>query len=189
MADFLGMEECPRGQVVKKLWEYIKANKLQDPKDGRRIVFDDKFKVLFGDNGRRKSMNMLQMNKLLSRHVKIDDRVEGDVDNKKGGRSTKVAKIKELGTGKPKIQATSTNRAETKRKDFILSPEMQAFVGAETMSRPDIVKKMWEHVKEHDLQDPADLRYILSDDALENLTGEARFQGFSFMKLVKDHIS
>ena len=207
MAEFLDMEECSRGQVVKKLWEYIKANKLQDPKDGRRIVFDEKFAVLFGDNGKRKSMNMLQMNKLLSRHVKIDD---SDVVPRSGGggggRGKRVKKAATEVVGEKKSKApvcvqkskapSSGDRspgggsAETKKAHPLLelSPEMQAFVGAEKMSKQEIVTRFWDHVKEHELQDPEDRRYILSDDALEHLTGESRFEGFSFMKLVKDHI-
>ena len=69
MSEFLGMEECARGQVVKKLWEYIKAHKLQDPKNGQRIILDDKLKILFPG---RKFVTMFNMNKLLSSHVYID---------------------------------------------------------------------------------------------------------------------
>jgi len=69
MSEFLGMEECARGQVVKKLWDYIKTQKLQDPKNGRRIILDDKLKTLFPG---RKFVTMLNMNKLLDSHVYID---------------------------------------------------------------------------------------------------------------------
>jgi hypothetical protein len=65
MAAFLQMERCPRTQVVKKLWEYIKANNLQDPKDRRRVLLDDKMKTIFPG----KSVNMFSMQKLLSKHV------------------------------------------------------------------------------------------------------------------------
>ena len=53
-------------QVVKKLWEYIKAHGLQDPKDKRVIVFDDRLKTLF--TGTR--CNMFKLQKQLSKHCK-----------------------------------------------------------------------------------------------------------------------
>jgi len=68
MSAFLGMERCPRTQVVKKMWEYIKANNLQDPKDKRRVLLDDKMKTIFPG----KSINMFTMQKHLSKHVFID---------------------------------------------------------------------------------------------------------------------
>lgn len=65
MSAFLGMKTCARTEVVKKLWEYIKANNLQDPKDRRRILLDDKMKTIFPGS----SVNMFSMQKYLSRHV------------------------------------------------------------------------------------------------------------------------
>lgn len=65
MSSFLGMESCPRTQVVKKLWEYIKSNNLQDPKNRRKIILDDKLKTIFPG----KSINMFSMQKHLSKHV------------------------------------------------------------------------------------------------------------------------
>jgi hypothetical protein len=55
----------PPPQVVKKLWEYIKANELQDPRDRRRIILDARLATIFPG----KAVNMLTMNKHLSRHV------------------------------------------------------------------------------------------------------------------------
>jgi len=68
MATFLGLERCPRTQVVKKLWEYIKSNDLQDPKDRRRVLLDDKLKTIFPG----KSITMFTMQKHLSKHVFVD---------------------------------------------------------------------------------------------------------------------
>lgn len=47
---------------------------------------------------------------------------------------------------------------------------------------------MWDYVKENNLQDPENKQFILSDEKLLKLTGEKRFQGFSFLKLIKDQI-
>ena len=55
-------------QVVKRLWEYIKANNLQNPEDRRQILLDDKLKTIFPGN----SVQMFKMNKHLSKHCKVD---------------------------------------------------------------------------------------------------------------------
>ncbi len=66
LAAVVGEGTMPRGQVVSKVWEYIKANKLQNPKDGREILADDKLKKVFGKD----SVTMFEMNKLLAQHLK-----------------------------------------------------------------------------------------------------------------------
>jgi chromatin remodeling complex protein RSC6 len=53
--------------VVKKLWAYIKKHDLQDPKNRRNIIADAKLKLVFGG---RKSVDMFQMTKLVSKHLK-----------------------------------------------------------------------------------------------------------------------
>jgi upstream activation factor subunit UAF30 len=62
-----GKGPMPRGQVVKKLWEYIKKNDLQNPKNKRNIFADDKLKPIFGGKG---EVTMFEMTKLVSAHLK-----------------------------------------------------------------------------------------------------------------------
>ncbi len=63
----VGTKPIPRTEVVKKLWLYIKKNKLQDKKDGRVIVADAKLKKVFGGQAK---VNMFKMTKLVSKHLK-----------------------------------------------------------------------------------------------------------------------
>ncbi len=65
LAAIVGAGTFPRGQVVSKVWDYIKSNKLQSPEDGRNIVADKKLAVVFG----KKEVTMFEMNKLLSAHL------------------------------------------------------------------------------------------------------------------------
>lgn len=51
------------------MWDYIKKNELQDPKNKRRIVFDDKLQVLF----KQKATDMFKLPRLLGRLVKTSD--------------------------------------------------------------------------------------------------------------------
>ena len=62
----VGKGPMPRGQVVKKLWEYIKKNNLQNPNNKRNIIADVKLKVIFGGKG---EVTMFEMTKLVSKHL------------------------------------------------------------------------------------------------------------------------
>ncbi len=66
LAEVVGKGPMPRSEVVKKLWEYIKKHNLQDPKNKRDILGDDKLKKVFGGKDR---VNMFEMTKLVSKHL------------------------------------------------------------------------------------------------------------------------
>ena len=63
----VGTGPMPRTEVVKKLWEYIKKNNLQNPANKRNILADDKLKPLFDGKG---EVTMFEMTKLVSGHMK-----------------------------------------------------------------------------------------------------------------------
>ena len=63
----VGKGPLPRGQVVKKIWEYIKKHNLQNPANKRNILADAKLKVIFGGKG---EVTMFEMTKLVSAHMK-----------------------------------------------------------------------------------------------------------------------
>jgi chromatin remodeling complex protein RSC6 len=67
LAEVVGDKAIPRTEVTKKLWAYIKKNKLQDTKNKRMIKADDTLKVVFGGKA---TVNMFEMTKLVSKHVK-----------------------------------------------------------------------------------------------------------------------
>lgn len=66
LSEIIGSKPLPRGQVMKKLWDYIKKNNLQDTKNRRNINADDKLKDVFGG---KKQVNMFEMTKLVSQHL------------------------------------------------------------------------------------------------------------------------
>ena len=66
LAALVGEGPLPRSQIVSKIWEYIKAHDLQDPKDKRQINADAKLEKIFGG----KKASMFEMNKHISKHVK-----------------------------------------------------------------------------------------------------------------------
>ena len=65
LAAVVGTEPLPRGEVVSKVWEYIKKNNLQNPQNKREIVADEALKKVFG----RDKVTMFEMNKYLAQHL------------------------------------------------------------------------------------------------------------------------
>ena len=67
LAAVVGSTPMPRTEVTKKIWDYIKKNKLQDAVNRRLINADDKLKAVFGGKGK---VSMFEMTKLVSNHLK-----------------------------------------------------------------------------------------------------------------------
>lgn len=66
LAAVVGADAIPRTQVVKKVWDYIKANNLQNEKDRRSIDADANLEKVFG----KKQVTMFEMTKLINQHLK-----------------------------------------------------------------------------------------------------------------------
>ena len=67
LAEVVGSKPIPRTEVTKRLWAYIKKNKLQDQKNKRMIKADDSLKAVFGGKA---TVNMFEMTKLVNKHLK-----------------------------------------------------------------------------------------------------------------------
>ena len=67
LAAVVGSMPLPRTEVTKKIWDYIKKNKLQDAINRRLINADDKLRQVFGG---KKQVSMFEMTKLVSNHLK-----------------------------------------------------------------------------------------------------------------------
>ena len=65
LAAVVGSKPLPRPEVVSKVWDYIKKNKLQDPQNKREIMADEKLQAVFGKN----RVTMFEMNKHLAQHL------------------------------------------------------------------------------------------------------------------------
>lgn len=66
LAAVIGADPAPRTEVTKKVWEYIKAHKLQDDTNKRNINADAKLEAVFD----KPQVTMFEMTKLLSAHLK-----------------------------------------------------------------------------------------------------------------------
>ena len=68
LADVVGKGPMPRTEVTKKIWAYIKRKKLQNPKNRRNIMPDEKLAKVFGS---KKQVSMFEMTKILNKkHIK-----------------------------------------------------------------------------------------------------------------------
>ena len=66
LAEVIGNKGMPRTEIVKKIWDYIKKNNLQDKKNRRMINADAKLKPVFGKD----QISMFELAKVVNKHVK-----------------------------------------------------------------------------------------------------------------------
>ena len=66
LAKIVGAKPIALSAVVKKVWVYIKAHSLQDPKSGRIIIPDEALGAVFGG---KKPVSMFEITKLVSKHL------------------------------------------------------------------------------------------------------------------------
>ncbi|KAG9008960.1 hypothetical protein FRB94_005525 [Tulasnella sp. JGI-2019a] len=74
------------------------------------------------------------------------------------------------------------------QKEYVLSDALAGIAGQTMLSRPQAVKKLWDHIKANNLQDPSDKREILCDDALKAVFRTDRLNMFKMNKLLGDHL-
>ncbi|TMQ60246.1 MAG: hypothetical protein E6K76_02665 [Candidatus Eisenbacteria bacterium] len=67
LSEVVGSKAIPRTEVTKKLWAYIKRNKLQDKNKRTMINADEKLRAVFGG---KRQVSMFEMTKLVSKHLK-----------------------------------------------------------------------------------------------------------------------
>ncbi len=67
LAEVVGNRPMPRTEIIKRIWDYIKKNNLQDSKNRRMINADGKLKPLFGGKGQ---ISMFELAKVVNNNVK-----------------------------------------------------------------------------------------------------------------------
>ncbi|MBX9740195.1 MAG: SWIB/MDM2 domain-containing protein [Beijerinckiaceae bacterium] len=68
------------------------------------------------------------------------------------------------------------------------SKELAAVVGSDPLPRSEVVSKVWEYIKKHELQNPANKREILADDKLEAVFGKKMVTMFEMNKHLAQHL-
>ncbi|XP_026398148.1 upstream activation factor subunit spp27-like isoform X2 [Papaver somniferum] len=180
----IGVPEMARTEVVKQLWAYIREKDLQDPKNKREILCDESLRDLF----RVDSINMFQMNKVLSKHIwplESDEATVTPVKTEKKEQKRKQEKTEGSDDSQPKDKRQKLGfHAPLKLSDALVK-----FLGTgeTSLSRAEVIKKMWEYIKLNNLQDPSDKRQIICDDKLKELFNLETFTGFTVAKHLAVH--
>ena len=87
-----------------------------------------------------------------------------------------------------------TAAAEPKKQTAFNKPlrpsaALARVVGAEPLARTEATKKLWDYIKAHNLQDPADKRTIVADDKLRAVFGKERVGMFELAGILGQHLS
>ena len=69
------------------------------------------------------------------------------------------------------------------------SPELAAVVGAQPLARGEVVSRVWDYIKTHNLQNPENRREILADDTLKSVFGKDRVTMFEMNKHLARHLT
>ncbi|CAI9110113.1 OLC1v1010083C1 [Oldenlandia corymbosa var. corymbosa] len=182
---FTGVPELPRTEVVKQLWSYIRENNLQDPSNRKNIICDVTLRELFDVD----SIDMFQMTKALAKHIWP----LGASEPPPVASTTKDKQRKQDREEEPDEPKRKAKRQKGANSAFLASlPLSDALVkflntGENALPRSDVIKRIWDYIKQNNLQDPSDRRMILCDDKLKELFEVDTFQGFTVSKLLKNH--
>ena len=87
-----------------------------------------------------------------------------------------------------------TTTTEKKANPALMKPmrpsaELAEIVGIEPLPRSEITKRIWDYIKKHNLQNPANKREILADEKLERVFGVKSVSMFEMTKIINRHLS
>lgn len=87
LSAIVGSNPLPRAEIISRLWDHVRKNKLQNPRNKREILADDKLRMVFGKD----RMTMFEMNKQLSKQLD-DQSAQTGARNKSGEKHSGIAK-------------------------------------------------------------------------------------------------
>jgi chromatin remodeling complex protein RSC6 len=98
-----------------------------------------------------------------------------------------------MATAKQEAGAKKAADKQTKAGTGIHAPvqpskELGEIVGNDALPRSEVISKVWEYIKKHDLQNPADKREILADDKLKVIFGRDKCTMFEMNKFISAHL-
>jgi chromatin remodeling complex protein RSC6 len=73
-------------------------------------------------------------------------------------------------------------------KELQPSEELGVIVGAKPLPRTEVVSKVWDYIKKHNLQNPENRREILADDKLRGVFGKDKISMFEMSKVLAQHL-
>mmetsp|Transcript_23469 Transcript_23469/g.79901 ORF Transcript_23469/g.79901 Transcript_23469/m.79901 type:complete len:288 (+) Transcript_23469:90-953(+) len=146
LSAFMGVEQAGRGEVVKRVWDYIKENGLQNSKDKRKIIVDDTLGTFL-----KHPVGMLTLGSQLSKNMY-------PIENT---TSTPASTTPTLGKKESK-NVTKLTRKKGMLLACQLSPSLATVIGVSSLERCQATRWFWEYVKNKRLKDEQDGRIIHS---------------------------
>lgn len=86
-------------------------------------------------------------------------------------------------------KSEKSEKTPTFMKPLTPSAELAAVIGAEPLARTEATKRLWDYIKQHDLQNPANKRNILCDATLKKVMGKDEVTMFEMTALIGKHLS
>ena len=102
--------------------------------------------------------------------------------------AVKKVAVKKAVVAKPAAKKVARTPNAAFMKALTPSDVLAAVIGAAPLPRTEVTKKIWEYIKKHDLQDPANRRNINADDKLKPLFGKPQVSMFELTKIVSGHL-
>uniref|UniRef100_A0A0E0LWK5 DM2 domain-containing protein n=1 Tax=Oryza punctata TaxID=4537 RepID=A0A0E0LWK5_ORYPU len=158
----VGEPTMARTEIVKQLWAYIRRNNLQDPNNKRKIICNDELRLVFETD----STDMFKMNKLLAKHIRPLEAKMLKILAEDSNRDSK--KLKPVDS-----EPISPAETDANQLPIIVSDALASFFGTGEREMPssEAVKRVWDHIKSNNLEDPANPTMILCDSKLKQLFG------------------
>ena len=107
----------------------------------------------------------------------------------KASKETKTPKAAKAKSGKAEPASAGGQKPNALQKPLQPSKELAAVVGTGPLPRGEVVSKVWDYIKKHDLQNPENRREILADDKLEAVFGKKKVTMFEMNKYLAQHLA
>ncbi|CAG8478793.1 9060_t:CDS:2 [Acaulospora morrowiae] len=154
------------------------------------------YSSLEDDKPQKRKRGRKRKNSLVDSDAEYERRFEEELNGKKTkSKSNGSSKKKPSHKRRKKDDDDEGNEEKKKRrgitgihKPLVLSPVLSRFLNAEELSRLEVVKRLWVYIKENDLQDPNDKRYIVCDEKLMTIFKHERIHSFTMNKYLTDHL-
>lgn len=168
----------PRTQIVKQLWAYIRKNNLQDPNNKRKIICNDELRLVFETD----CTDMFKMNKLLAKHIIPLEETKDMAGDSKRLKTEDAGAASEPSVGgqpsvtpagEPVVNSASEHVNAVSEQPVVISDTLANFFGTDNkeMLQSEALTRIWDYIKDNQLEDPTNGTVIHCDTRLQQLFG------------------
>ncbi|KAM0942974.1 putative transcription regulator SWI/SNF-BAF60b family [Dioscorea sansibarensis] len=168
----VGEPTMARTQIVKQLWAYIRKNNLQDPNNKRKIICNNELRLVFETD----CTDMFKMNKLLAKHIIPLETTNQAPDSKRAKtESSEVA---------------SETKPDVDQCAVVISDALATFFGTEEkeMLQSEALKRIWDYIKENQLEEATNSMMVLCDSKLQQLFGCESLSASGISEMLAQHL-